>query len=82
MRRDSEPPITLHGYIETQTARAVLFKAHHWDEAQWLPKTQVTIDRDPSSDEATVKIAGWLARKNGWAEYGEIDVVDQIKDNF
>jgi hypothetical protein len=81
MRRSSnEPPITLHGEIEAQTARAVLFRAHHWDEAQWLPKSQVEIDRDPDGGEVTIRVAGWLARKNGWDEHGEMDTVDLMRD--
>jgi len=57
------------GYIEAETARAWLFRAHFWDEPTWLPKSQVTIRRDLDTDEVSVVLPHWLCVKNSFKEF-------------
>lgn len=76
MRRPSnrKPLVTFLGHIEARTKKAVFFKAHHWDEGQWMPVSQVFINHH--ADEIEIKVKSWLAEKNGWKEHGETDMVD------
>ena len=64
-------PIELQGELKATTAKAYLFLADYWEEESWLPKSASTFEPDPDSTtpgRGVMKIAGWLAKKNDWAE--------------
>ena len=66
-------PIELQGELKMTTAKAYLFHADYWQDEQWLPKSASSFEPDPDStspSRGAMKIAGWLANKNGWTEDG------------
>ena len=68
------PDIELQGVYLGSPGKAYLFKADYWAEAQFLPRSQCSFTLDPLAEEpgrGTMRIAGWLADKNGWSEHGE-----------
>lgn len=69
MRYGKEAPdVEVEGVIETETAKAVLFKSYFGttnDEGCWLPKSQIrSREKIPSGGERLV-ISDWIAGKNG-----------------
>lgn len=66
--------ITLYGVYTGSFGKAHLFQADYWEEAQFLPAAHSWFTPDPLADEpgrGHMRIAGWLAGKNGWAEMDE-----------
>lgn len=62
------------GTVEAQTAAAVKFQAHQWDEPKWFPLSQVQlelIDDQIEPAEYILLIPHWLAEKEGVSEYDQ-----------
>lgn len=61
--------VEFEGVIEQPTAKAVLFLANEWTEAQWIPRSQMEIiSKEVDSDPPVyiIHIKKWLVDKNGW----------------
>lgn len=63
---------TFEGIVHAATPRAFLFQSHYWCAPQWLPFSQTTLVKE-HKDEVVIKIAGWLANKNGFVEFTEME---------
>lgn len=62
-----EPDIELEGHIEASSKAAILFRGDYMDEAAWIPRSQSEIlSHDTEDGRATLKVRGWIAKKNGW----------------
>lgn len=59
--------IELEGVVTYATAKAIRFQADYWEQEEWLPRSQVEIT-ELEEGKVRVRIAGWLAKKNGWHE--------------
>ncbi len=48
--------------------KAILVEAHDFDQAEWIPQSQITDDSEVwrEGDEGTLEITDWWARKKGW----------------
>ena len=62
--------VTINGVITVQTAKAVKFHSDFMEEEVWLPKSQIIVNIDSSSESeagvrASIQIPLWLADKNG-----------------
>jgi hypothetical protein len=64
--------IELLGVVERETPKAILFRNHGWENAQWIPTSQIKNSQktSPDSDELAIEVAGWLAEKNDWEPVG------------
>jgi len=60
------------GYVIVETQRAFMFQDHFWHIPEWVPKSQTTVINGHADAEITIKLAGWLVKKNGWKEFTEI----------
>lgn len=63
--------VEFEGVIEASSSKAVLFRAHNWDEAAWIPRSQMDIvaeDPDAEPKEFTLHIKKWLVEKNDWPQ--------------
>lgn len=57
------------GVIEAWSAKSYLFRGDFWDNAEWVPKSQIKVvemDENVVPKRAVIEIAGWLCEKNGW----------------
>lgn len=64
---------TFEGRIEGFSQKAVRFQANDWTDFEWLPRVTKKGDpiieivlHDHDTGEATIKIADWLCKSNGW----------------
>lgn len=65
------PLITLCGLSNGRAGKANVFKADMWEDYEFLPAAHSWFEPDPLAEEpgrGWIKIAGWLAAKNGWKE--------------
>ena len=65
--------IYLNGYLFGTYSKARKFQADSWDEADFIPISQSDWTPEKRDDESVpsrgqMRIAGWLAKKNGWEE--------------
>lgn len=63
--------VEFEGVIEQPTAKAVLFRADNWDEAYWIPRSQMEIVKEEETDDGkrfTLHIKKWLVEKNAWPQ--------------
>ena len=59
--------VEVEGTVEGSSAKAILFRGDFWDEASWLPRSQIEIVEQPDEPgRAIVYIRRWLCKKNGW----------------
>lgn len=65
------------GYIVETTARAVLFHCHYWERSDWMPKSQITIQREEDTDEVRVLASSWICKQKELAEFQHRDNVDE-----
>lgn len=69
-----KPDIELQGVLCGVYGKANYFEADYWQAPEYLPRGHSTFTPDPLAEDprrGTMRIAGWLAAKNGWDEYGE-----------
>lgn len=69
MPRIEPPDVTLEGIGMGRRGAAFKFQADDWDEAEFLPWSQIEVTPVTDSGEhgrCVVTIRGWLAAKNGW----------------
>lgn len=71
MAYNSGPDIELTGINLGTYGKARLFLADYWEEPAYLPLAHSWFEPEDGAEEkgrGTIRIAGWLARKNGWRE--------------
>lgn len=59
------------GVIKGSTDNAVLFQDWFWHGAEWLPRSQSELRRDPETMEAVVHVTDWIAGKKNLKEFAE-----------
>jgi hypothetical protein len=60
------------GYVEVETAKALLFQDHFWHEPDWMPKSQVEVMRDIESNEVVLEASNWICKQKGASEFEEV----------
>lgn len=60
------------GYIEVETTKAILFWDHFWHRPDWMPKSQITMQRDEMSTEVVVDASPWICKQKGVREFEEV----------
>ena len=66
MRISLDPVVEVEGKVERETEKAYLFLADEWDEADWIPKSQVRAYSKRNGTEI-LTLTEWIAKKKGLA---------------
>lgn len=59
------------GYIVHETQKAILFWDHFWHCADWMPKSQIIINRSDETVEVEVVATNWICEVKGVEEFKE-----------
>lgn len=57
------------GYIESETARAVLLWEHYWASPDWFPKSQIDILRTDDTPEVRIVASNWICEQKKIREF-------------
>lgn len=58
------------GVIHAVLDRAILFQDWFWDEPEWFPKSQITVEPDHDSiAEVKVHASAWISRQKNLVEW-------------
>lgn len=68
------------GVILADSAKAIYFQSHYWDDATWLPKSQIVMYEDGDFF-WVVEVNDWLANKNGLLEFSHYSAEQMEKIN-
>lgn len=68
--------MTLIGYIEAETDRAILYWDHFWESSEWLPKKQITVLHEDDTHEVKVLASPWICGVKQIEEFKERKTID------
>lgn len=57
------------GFVIAETDRALLFQSHYWLNADWLPRSQITILREIDTHEIRVLASNWICLQKNIEEF-------------
>jgi hypothetical protein len=76
--------VMLYGVYEGKFGKAHKFQADNWQLPEFLPEKHAWFHADPLAEEegrGWMRIADWLAKKNGWNEIDPGEPSDYAKEN-
>lgn len=71
MAFNSGPDVELTGVAIGRFGKSILFHGDYMEEPAFIPVSQSEFTPEEGAEEAgrgTIRVRGWLAKKNGWRE--------------
>lgn len=53
--------------FDISSQKSVKFQGDTWDEASFVPRSQIIEQENVGHMRCRLRISGWLCRKNGWS---------------